>query len=390
MKNIFPIIRPEIKVSDIFHGLFRVRDNSRIGFAAVLAELTGKEYVSLVNSGLAAFYLILLALKRCSERKEVVLPAYTAGSLVVAIKKSGLKPVLCDIAWEDFNIDRKILPGVVSRNTLAVAAVHMFGIPINDISGLKDRIPAGICLIEDCAQAQGAKIDNLAVGRFGEIAFFSFNRGKNFSLFGGGAVAVNNQVWAEKIGNIFGELKTKSIVPEFALALKMFFSVLAVNPLVYGLVNPLIACFKENVPPDDFAVEQLSGLQAGLGVVLAPSRERIFQQRHRNGEYLREGLKFVPGIRLPVISPNCYPVYNRFPVLFEDTKILESKQKQLWQAGFESSRMYLKPLHKMFELGYSSDDFPNANYLAQHLLTLPVYPSLGEKELVKIIEVIKQ
>ncbi len=390
MKKIFPIIRPEVKVSDIFHGFLRGKNNSQEGFAAFLAKLTGKKYVYLVNSGLTAFYLALIALKLRSERKEVVLPAYTAGSLVVAIKKAGLKPVLCDIALEDFNIDRKSLPEVISQDTLAVAAVHMFGIPINDISGLKDRIPSKICLIEDCAQAQGAKVDNLAVGRFGEISFFSFNRGKNFSLFGGGGITTDNQVLAEEIGNNVQLLKKSGKFSDLFPALKMCFSLFAVNPYIYGCANFLISRFKENAPPGDLKAGCFSGLHAGLGMFLAESRDKFFSRRNHNGEYLRERLKSVPGIRLAGIAVNCYPVYNRFPVLFEDLKVLEKKQLQLWKAGFESSRMYLKPLHQMFDFGYQPLDFPNAGYFAEHALTLPVYSSLGKKELDKIIEVIKK
>ncbi len=390
MKKIFPIIRPEVKVSDIFPGFFRRKKNSPEGFAALLAKLTGKKYVYLVNSGLTAFYLALIALKHRSERKEVVLPAYTAGSLAVAIKKAGLKPVLCDITLEDFNIDRKSLPEVISQDTLAVAAVHMFGIPINDISELKDSIPSGICLIEDCAQAQGAKVGNLPVGRFGEISFFSFNRGKNFSLFGGGGIATDNQVLAEVIGHNVRAFKRNEKSLDFFSALKMCFSLLAVNPYMYGCAHLLISRFKENAPPDDLKAGCFPDFNASLGMFLAGSRDEFFSRRNYNGEYLREGLKSASGIRLAEISANCYSVYNRFPVLFEDLKVLEKKQSELWKAGIESSRMYLKPLHKMFDLGYHPLDFPNAGYFAEHLLTIPVYSSLRETELDKIIEVIKK
>ncbi len=185
----FPIICPAVGPCDIWRSIFLKQNSSEKDFAALLAGSTGNKYIYLVNSGLTAFYLALLALKNHSERQEVVLPAYTAGSLVVAIKKAGLKPVLCDITLEDFNLDRKILSGVVSGNTLAVVAVHMFGIPISDISGIKQKIPSGVCLIEDCCQAEGGKVDNLEVGSFGELSFFSFNRGENFSTFGGGGIA---------------------------------------------------------------------------------------------------------------------------------------------------------------------------------------------------------
>ncbi|MCX5708239.1 MAG: DegT/DnrJ/EryC1/StrS family aminotransferase, partial [Candidatus Omnitrophica bacterium] len=149
------------------------------------------------------------------------------------------------------------------------------------------------------------------------------------------------------------------------------------------------AGFKDNAPPDDFTVRQLSGLATALGTILLPKISDCFSARNRNGEYLRQGLKFVPGLRLPEIKSGIYPVYNRFPVLFENEQTLEKKEKKLWSAGFESSRMYLNPLHKMFRLGYLPQDFPNANYFAGHVLTLPVYPALKEKDLSRMIEVLR-
>ena len=386
----FPIIRPSVGYKDIWRSIIRNHVSGCRDIAAFMAVSSGNRFVYPLNSGLAAFYLILSCLKSRSERKEVVIPAYTAGSLVVAIKKAGLKPVLCDISLDDFNLDRKRLLEIVSTKTLAVVPVHMFGLPICDIRGLKASLPVEVSLVEDCCQAQGSKVDELAVGNFGKTSFFSFNRGKNFSTFGGGCVATNDQLLAGQIEESLKELSNPSALAEFFLCLKMLLSILATKPLIYGLAFPVLQNFKENSPPDDFTTNNLSAIQCSLAAVLSSRRQRVFQLRNLNGTYLAQGLGSVPGLRLAAIPSNIYPVYNRFPVLFEDIRILEKKLKELWNAGFEASRMYLQPLHQMFELGYKPVEFPQANYLAEHILTLPVYPGLGEKELDKIIEVIKK
>jgi perosamine synthetase len=385
----FPIIRPSVTLKDIFRAIFVNWDTCADDLAVHLATQTNRKFVFLADSGLSVFYLALAALKKSSQRREVVIPAYTAGSLVVAIKKAGLKPVLVDISLEDFNLDRGLLTAAISDNTLAVVAVHMFGIPIWDSVSLKTIIPPEVCFIEDCCQAQGCRVNDRAVGSFGEISFFSFNRGKNFSLFGGGAIATDNDFLAEEIGKTLRQAQNYRVLELFRMGAKICVSVIATNPYIYNWVNSWAARFKENAPPDDFTVKPLSGLSSALGTILEPKNPGIFSSRNRNGEFLGNGLKSVLGLRLAEIKPGIYPVYNRFPVLFENEINLEKKQKKLWGAGFESSRMYLSPLHKMFRLGYLPQDFPNANYFAEHLLTLPVYPALREKDLFRMIKVLR-
>ena len=97
----FPIIRPSVGYKDIWRSIIRNHVSGCRDIAAFMAVSSGNRFVYPLNSGLAAFYLILSCLKSRSERKEVVIPAYTAGSLVVAIKKAGLKPVLCDISLDE-------------------------------------------------------------------------------------------------------------------------------------------------------------------------------------------------------------------------------------------------------------------------------------------------
>ena len=102
-----------------------------------------------------------------------------------------------------------------------------------------------------------------------------------------------------------------------------------------------------------------------------------------------EGLRNAPGIILPKISSLTKPVFNRLPLLFEDTNRLSSMQHKLWAQGIETSRMYLRPLHHVFKLGYAKNDFPNAVYVASHLLTLPIHPGLSYIDIQRMINIIR-
>ena len=135
----------------------------------------------------------------------MILPAYTAGSLIVAVKKAGLIPVLCDISLDDFNADRSSVRAAIADNTLAVVMVHMFGIPVGYIEDLKAAMPNHVFLIEDCCQAMGSRIKDKPVGFFGDIGFFSFNRGKNLSANNGGCIITRNSSLEEPLRNAMKE-----------------------------------------------------------------------------------------------------------------------------------------------------------------------------------------
>jgi len=113
------------------------------------------------------------------------------------------------------------------------------------------------------------------------------------------------------------------------------------------------------------------------------------KNRIDNGLFLLNHLAAVPGIRLPLIYPQSSICFNRFPVIFDDIKKIKLVQEALDMNGIEASRMYYKPLHKMFDLGYKSGDFSNAEYFAEHVLTLPVHPLMSDKDIARLIKVIK-
>jgi dTDP-4-amino-4,6-dideoxygalactose transaminase len=386
-----PIICPKISARDIILSLkLACKKSVSADFTAVLADYFGAQNVYLTNSGIAAFYLILQALKKISNKKEVVLPAYTAGSLVIAIRRAGLVPVLCDISLEDFNLDSESLYRVVSPNTLAVVAVYMFGVAIEEIIKIKENLPKDIFLLEDCCQAMGALILDKPVGSFGDTSFFSFKRGKNFPVFGGGCIASYNPDITKELEYLFSRLKQPGVFSGLARFIQALEYQIGTNPYVYGLCFPLISRFKETVPPSDFPVKKINYFEAGLGVTLMKNADALFLSRYRNGITLLEGLRDLSGIVVPKISLKTRPVFNRIPILCEDVAVLERIQRKLWRKGVDSSRMYLKPLHHKFDLGYNDKNFPNAVYLAEHLLTLPVYPSLKEKDLERIIDTIRE
>lgn len=385
------IVGSPITPSDIRRALKYAGSGSfREEFCAVLAKFAEAQYVYAVNSGISSFYIILEALRGLSPKKEVILPAYTAGSLVVAVRKAGLVPVLCDISLEDFNLDVDSLQGVISEKTLAIVGVHSFGISIKDIKGARRKIPDNIFFIEDCAQSMGSKVKEKETGVFGDVSFFSFNRGKNLPLCGGGCIATNNGKIAAGIEEKIKNLGEQGLFSNISSLLAVTSFSLAVKPFVYGAGFGLISRFKDNAPPQDFKIAEMNGFQAKLGLLLMRKKEELFLRRYENGMRLIRGLLGVNGIILPKIQEYTRPAFNRLPIVFKYPGKRTAAQKRLWECGIEASPMYSKPLHSMFSLGYKKEDFPNANYLAERLLTLPAHPAVEQEALSKIVETIRQ
>ncbi len=385
-----PIVSCPISVGDLLSGGISSFSNvSEVELGSALSKLLGLEHIFFANSATSSFYTILNTFKQNSDKKEVILPAYTASTLVIAIRKAGLTPVLCDISLDDFNMDLSLLSALVSERTLAILGVHMFGIVSKGMREIRDK-GQDFFVLEDCAQGMGSKINGAQVGNLGDVSFFSFNRGKNLPTYGGGCIATNSKELSEKIAAQGQGIKRVGISEGVNIALKLMALSVVMRPWVYGALFPLIARCKEKPPPDDFEVKRYTYFQAGVAASLLKKMEKLSNIRYNNGMRLIEGVKDVDGIILPEIAEGTKPAFNRLPVVFKDLGKRDKVEESLRQKGIETSRMYYKPLHHLFDLGYKKEGFPKATYFAEHLLTLPTHPLLSAGDVGKIIDVIRE
>lgn len=393
MRKIVAIIGYPVCGRDVVRALKGLFDPWVIArFEVEISRLTQSKTVFAADSGSACFYVILKTLhKMAPDKTEVILPAYTAASLVVAILKAGLKPVLCDISLDDFNADLAGALGAVTKKTLAVLGVHMFGIPWLPIKDVKKALGPDVALIEDAAQAMGAKINGVSVGFFGDASFFSFNRGKNLPALTGGMAAAPDPALAGEL-RVQAEalLSSGKFLKNLTQSLKCAALWIAFDPAGYSLLRFLIARFKNASFPGDIAVERLTRFQAAFGLSLLDRFEESVAARHRNGIFLHRSLSGLKDLMLPVLREGVRPSFNRMPVIFKKPGQAEEVRRQLEEAGIESSRMYDRPLHHIYDLGYRRDDFPNAVFLAQNLLTLPVHSLVTQKDSDRMVEIIKQ
>jgi dTDP-4-amino-4,6-dideoxygalactose transaminase len=140
---------------------------------------------------------------------------------------------------------------------------------------------------------------------------------------------------------------------------------------------------------DSFESKLYSNFQAVIGLSLLDKLDKFNTIRLNKGMTLYKALKDNTHIILPEIAENSTPVFNHLPVVFKETRTMERVQAELWDRGIDTGRMYLKPVHHLYDLGYDNreESFPKALYIAERLITVPTHPYLDDDSIEKIIDV---
>jgi len=374
-------------------GLFE-SDNVQTNFCQTLKKYFDVENLALVNSGTTALFILLELFKkiRSSEKRdEIILPAYTAPVLLLPIRAAGLKAVLVDIDPITFNMDiHKILNAVTSQ-TLAIMPVHMFGLPM-DVAPIVESVAGqNIFIIEDAASSLGSTIGGHQTGSIAPFGFYSLNRGKNVSTLAGGIIVWQDQRYSPIIKELVAELPPVGRIAEFLMWLNFLGLSIAINPLCYTLLLPFIAKFKYTTLHTHFDSFAYTNMQAALGNLLWKRIDQLTQRRIENGKALMQIFAGKSNYTIPTILPNSQAAFNQFPIIVHDLNQRQRLQKKLLKVGIETTFLYEKPLHKFFpELNpFTYDNFPQATYLAEHLLLIPTHAQIGSAILQKINTVVE-
>ncbi|PIF98621.1 DegT/DnrJ/EryC1/StrS family aminotransferase [Comamonas sp. 26] len=164
-------------------------------FAVQMAAWLGVQSVQLECSGTSALMVALRSLKRLRpERSEVIAPAYTCPLVALAIAQCGLQLRLCDLGVNALDMDADCLRLLCSNKTLAVLPTHLCGRVADVDAALQCARAVGAYVIEDAAQALGARSNGKSVGLKGDVGFFSLAVGKGLSTFEGGVLITRDAV----------------------------------------------------------------------------------------------------------------------------------------------------------------------------------------------------
>lgn len=323
-------------------------------FEGAFASACGTEYCVGVGSGLDALRLSLGALD-IGPGDEVILPANTFIATALAVSALGARPILVDCDPDTYNIDPAQADSAVTARTKAIIPVHLYGQPadMDSIYNVADR--HGLHLVEDAAQAHGARYHDRVCGSFGRAGCFSFYPSKNLGAFGDAGAITTNDV------DLAGRLRR---LRSYGQTSKYLYDECGFNA-------------------------RLDTLQAAvLGVKLA-HLEEWNAARARNAARYCERLEGIGDLVLPAIQFGVTHVFHLFVI---QTAHRDALQETLASQGISTGIHYPVPIHLQpayKELGYDKSAFPNTEFLAGQILSLPMFPELSEDQIDRICDSIK-
>lgn len=338
-----------------------------------VAEYLGARYLFAVNSGRTALYLILKA--SLAPGSKVILPGYTCYTVAAAVVKAGMTPILSDSDPADVGYDLDALARTIRGHPEAKAVVvcHLFGLAI-DMEKISAIVGSERLIIDDAAQGYGIHAEGRLLGMGGNAGFFSFGRGKNMSLVGGGLLATNNDFLGDKITALY-----ESELRPAASTGKEWLMALAYNPATHPFWFNLLS----RLPGITLGISRFDPAFATASA--SPFRMRLLHETFRLAERENENrlvaarrymelLAGKPGISIPRSRVDGHPGTLRFPVLVDDPAHREEILRRAAGRGWGLSGMYPTALNGIPQWPQGSGfGLPGAEAIARSIVTLPTH-----------------
>jgi dTDP-4-amino-4,6-dideoxygalactose transaminase len=323
-------------------------------FEKDFAAFCGAQHCVGFNSGTSALHVAMLLLG-VGPGDEVISTPHTFVATSWAISYAGAKPVYVDVDDATFNLDPNLLERAITPRTKAVMPVHLYGHPfdVDPILAIcrRHKLP----LVEDAAQAHGAKYRGKTVGTFGEISCFSFYPGKNLGAAGeGGALVTNNAAFAARARSL----------REHGSSVRYYHDEVGFNYRMEGIQGAVLG----------IKLKHLADWNAG---------------RSRVARRYNELLADTP-LQLPREADYGESVWHLYVVRHPRRDDLK---KHLEANSVGCALHYPLPLHlqKCYaSLGHKAGDFPVAEKAARECLSLPIYPELTDEQIARVASVIKE
>jgi dTDP-4-amino-4,6-dideoxygalactose transaminase len=400
-REIPPTAGLPIRAIDIFSAFFKRNQTGSLeeDFKAYL----GASYAAVTYSGTAAFYIILESLKKLSSKKTVLIPSFICPLIPLAIKRAGLKVLICDINKDDFNFEINRFKELCSRNNdiVAVVAAHLAGIPLNLEAIQNITRENGIFVIEDCAQSLGAAYQGKKTGTFGDFAFFSLCRGKGLTIYEGGVI-VSSSKFAPLIDSELNRIAKTDLFSESLKILELFGYWIFYRPLLFWFVFKAPQAFwlaqgkteKAFMEYFDinFPVHKVSKLRKKIAhAMFYRLQEAINRQRQAAADYM-VALRGTPGVKLITESKGSISNYPYLTLLFNETSRRDKALEALNNCGLGVSLIYLSAItdYPYLKDTTGKNDCPNGQATAKNHITLTTSAFLSPKDIRSLIERIKR
>jgi len=303
-----------------------------------------------LNSGTSALHLALLA-AGVGPGDEVITVPFTFIASVAAVEYTGARPVLVDIDPRSFTMDPAAVEAAITPRTKAILPVHLYGQTADMDPIVEVARRHGLVVIEDAAQAHGAKYKGRTAGSLGDIACFSFYPAKNLGAYGeGGAVTTSNAEYA----------RTIRMLRDWGQDRKYHHSLRGYN-------------------------YRMEGFQGAILRVKLRHLEQWTEARRAVAGKYNQWLADCE-VQLPKEMPWARHVYHVYTLRTGDR---DSVQASLQEQGIQTAVHYGVPAHLQpayADLGYSSGTFPESEKAAKEVLSLPIYPEMTDDQVEKVAQ----
>lgn len=341
-------------------------------FETQLADYLQAPHALCLSSATAGLHLALAALALRPEDEVITTPLTFAATLnVVEIVGATIK--LIDVERDTYNMDVSQLADAITPQTKVIMPVHFAGAPV-DLDPIYDLAQQhGIRVIEDAAHSIGASYKGKKLGSFGDVQVFSFHPNKNITTGEGGCVAVRDNALAEKICLMRFHGMDREAWDRFGKK----------GHQHYEIVCP---GFKYN----------MLDIQAAIGIHQLPRLDQFIDHRRELVARYQEKMADWPWLILPqaphfehrhawhLFAPTINPEATQ---ISRDTLIAELKNHNIG-TGLHYRPAHLYPYYRD-KYGFKPNDFPNAEHIGNHILSLPLFPHMSVAEQDDVIDALQ-
>lgn len=331
----------------------------------------GARYAIAVNSCTAALHLALEA-AGLKEGDEVIIPAITfpATSEVVCYFKA--RPVFADVEKETHNICVNKIEEKINKRTRAIIPVHYGGQPC-DMDAVK-RIAKRhrLYVIEDAAHALPSWYKGKKIGILGDVTCFSFYATKTLTTGEGGMITTENKKWADRMRTMRLHGMNRDAWKRYAKEGSWF----------YQIVD---AGFKYN----------MTDIQAALGIMQLKKLEFMWRKRRDIAKKYNDAFMGIEEMAIPFVKDDRETSWHLYPIKLDLNKLKIDRNsfiKKLKEKGVGTSVHFIPlHLHPFYQKNfcYKRGDFPNAEFVYDRIISLPLYPKMSQKEVSYVIEAVK-
>ena len=358
---------------------------------AVRAYL-GVEHVLCLSQGRAALTVALKVLAADPKKRQVIVPSYTCYTVPASVVRAGLQVIPADIDPTTLDFDPISLERVDCSGVLAIVSTSLYGIP-GDLARLEAFAERrGIRLIDDAAQAFGARSGNRYAGTFGQAGFFSLSRGKSITTGDGGILVTRDSALARALRDRIEATPVATPLHRTAEVLRLIALSVFLRPSLYGVPARLLKLGESRFEPD-FSIQRYNAALSVLGALLVGRIDKINAERRSRAAALRALLPVDERIQVPMEPHGGHATYVRFPILISDSELRERVFLRLRELGLGVSTSYPESVPRIPGIQpYLASDVacPHGDRVARSILTLPTHSLVEGQDLARIADSIER